>query len=81
MIGEFNGLRALIMREHGSTYYVHFFAHQLQLVILAIAKKNDYTSDFFEMVSHTYYGLNFLQKKRHDMKKSTRWSKKAIDSV
>ena len=29
MRGEFNGLRALIMRENRSAYYVHCFAHQL----------------------------------------------------
>jgi len=51
MRGEFNGLRALIMRENSSAYYIHCFAHQLQLVIVAVAKKNDDISDFFDMVS------------------------------
>ncbi|GKB46942.1 zinc finger MYM-type protein 1-like protein, partial [Tanacetum coccineum] len=30
MRGEFNGLKALILKENESTYYVHCFAHQLQ---------------------------------------------------
>jgi hypothetical protein len=51
MRGEFNGLRALIMRENSSAYYIHCFAHQLQLVIVAVAKKNNDASDFFDMVS------------------------------
>jgi hypothetical protein len=51
MRGEFNGLRALILRENSSAYYIHCFAHQLQLVIVVIAKKNDDSSDFFEMIS------------------------------
>jgi hypothetical protein len=51
MRGEFDGLRALIMRENSSAHYIHCFAHQLQLVIVAIAKKNDDISDFFDMVS------------------------------
>jgi hypothetical protein len=51
MRGEFNGLRALIMKDNGSAYYVHCFAHQLQLVIVAVAKKNDAISDFFDMIS------------------------------
>ncbi|XP_062222594.1 uncharacterized protein LOC133921645 isoform X2 [Phragmites australis] len=51
MRGEFNGLRALIMRENNSAYYIHCFAHQLQLVIVAVAKKNDDISDFFDMIS------------------------------
>jgi hypothetical protein len=51
MRGEFNGLRALILRENSSAYYIHCFAHQLQLVIVAVAKKNDDVGDFFDMVS------------------------------
>jgi hypothetical protein len=31
--------------------YIHCFAHQLQLVIVAVAKKNDHASDFFDMIS------------------------------
>lgn len=51
MRGEFNGLRALVLKENSSAYYVHCFAHQLQLVIVAVAKKNDDISDFFDMIS------------------------------
>jgi hypothetical protein len=51
MRDEFNGLRALIMRENSSAYYIHCFAHQLQLVIVAVAETNDDASDFFDMVS------------------------------
>jgi hypothetical protein len=51
MRGEFNGLRVLIMKENNSAYYVHCFAYQLQLVIVAVAKKNDDVSDFFDMIS------------------------------
>lgn len=51
MRGEFNGLKALIMRENSSSYYVHCFAHQLQSVIVAVAKNNDDISDFFDMIS------------------------------
>uniref|UniRef100_J3LVR0 DUF4371 domain-containing protein n=1 Tax=Oryza brachyantha TaxID=4533 RepID=J3LVR0_ORYBR len=51
MRGELNGLRALIVRENSSAYYIYCFAHQLQLVIVAVVKKNDDASDFFEMIS------------------------------
>jgi len=51
MRGEFNGLRALIMRENSSAYYIHCFAHQLQLVIVAAAKKNDDISVFLHGIS------------------------------
>ncbi|CAL5432198.1 unnamed protein product [Camellia sinensis] len=40
MQGEFNGLKALILRENKSAFYVHCFAHQLQLTLVAVAKKH-----------------------------------------
>jgi hypothetical protein len=40
MHGEFNGLKAKILQENRSACYIHCFAHQLQLVIVAVAKKN-----------------------------------------
>jgi len=51
MRGEFNGLQSLIMRENSSAYYVHCFAHQLQLVLVAIVKKHKGVSEFFTMIS------------------------------
>jgi hypothetical protein len=51
MRGEFNGLRALIIKENSSVYYVHYFANQLQLVMVEVAKKNDDVSDLFDMIS------------------------------
>lgn len=51
MRGEFNGLQSLIMRESITTYYVHCFAHQLQLVVMAIVRKHKDISNFFSMIS------------------------------
>ncbi|KAI3494634.1 hypothetical protein L1887_40551 [Cichorium endivia] len=51
MRGEFNGLKALILQENESAFYVHCFAHQLQLVIVAVAKKHADVRDFFEETS------------------------------
>ncbi|KAL9667281.1 hypothetical protein QQ045_001632 [Rhodiola kirilowii] len=51
MKGEFNGLRSLISQENSSAYYVHCFAHQLQLVIVAVSKKHFEVGDFFEKLS------------------------------
>ncbi|XP_023737695.2 uncharacterized protein LOC111885683 [Lactuca sativa] len=51
MRGEFNGLKALILQENDTTFYVHCLAHQLQLVVVAVAKKHDGVSDFFEQIS------------------------------
>jgi hypothetical protein len=41
MKGEIKGLKTLIMKESPSSYYIHWFAHQLQLVLIAMAKENE----------------------------------------
>ena len=51
MRGEFNGLQSLILRENSAAYYVHCFAHQLQLVIVAIVRKHKGISDFLTKIS------------------------------
>ncbi|GKB78603.1 zinc finger MYM-type protein 1-like protein [Tanacetum coccineum] len=53
MRGEWNGLNALILNECPFAYYVHCFAHQLQLALVAASK------DVSEV--HTFYKhLNFI---------------------
>ncbi|XP_074271502.1 uncharacterized protein LOC141595434 [Silene latifolia] len=47
MRGELNGLRNLIMRNNPHAYYVHCFAHQLQLTLVAVAKENCECAKFF----------------------------------
>ena len=52
MAVEFNGLQANIMRENSSAYYVHCFAHKLNLVVVATIAKNIFdVGDFFDMIS------------------------------
>lgn len=51
MRGEFNGLKRLIMMENKSAYYVHCFAHQLQLTLVAAAENNMRISTFFDVVA------------------------------
>nr|XP_027071371.1 zinc finger MYM-type protein 1-like [Coffea arabica] len=51
MRGEFNGLKALILQENPYAMYIHCFAHQLQLVIVAVAKGNIIVNEFFVYVS------------------------------
>lgn len=51
MKGEFNGLRSLISKENASAYYVHCFAHQLQLFVVAVAKNILMLETFFYMIS------------------------------
>jgi len=39
MRSEFNGLKALILNNNPSAYYVYCFAHRLQLTFVAVTKK------------------------------------------
>ncbi|XP_057998556.1 uncharacterized protein LOC131177545, partial [Hevea brasiliensis] len=40
MRDEFNGLKSLILKDNSSAYYIHYFAHQFQLTLVAVAKKH-----------------------------------------
>lgn len=51
MKGEIKGLKTLVMKESPSAYYVHYFAHQLQLVLVAVAKENGDCVWFYDRVS------------------------------
>ncbi|XP_051151839.1 uncharacterized protein LOC127265865 [Andrographis paniculata] len=51
MRGQFNGLKALILKENENAYYVHCLAHQLQLVIISSVSQNGLVSNFFEYLS------------------------------
>jgi hypothetical protein len=57
MKGHVNGLKKLIMEESPSAYYVHCFAHQLQLTLVAVAKENIDCQWFFGQLA---YLLNVL---------------------
>jgi len=52
MCDQFNGLKALILNENKSTFYVHCFAHQLQLALVAIAKNHSKIDVVFTVVSN-----------------------------
>ncbi|XP_052182037.1 uncharacterized protein LOC127794821 [Diospyros lotus] len=51
MQDEFNGLKSLILKENPCAFYIHYFAHQLQLALVAVAKKNTPISNFFHLVA------------------------------
>ena len=51
MRGEFNGLQKQIRDENPHAFYVHCFAHQLQLVIVVVSTCCSSFSDFFNYVS------------------------------
>ncbi|XP_028067517.1 zinc finger MYM-type protein 1-like [Camellia sinensis] len=52
MQGEFNGLKTLILKENPCAYYVHCFAHQLQLALVVVAKNHNQIALLFTLVSN-----------------------------
>jgi hypothetical protein len=54
------------MRESRSAYYVHCFAHQLQLVIVAVVRKHKGISNFLTMI-HSLLNVVGGSAKRRDM--------------
>jgi hypothetical protein len=51
MRGEFNGLQKLIRDENSYAFYIHYFAHQLQLVVVVVSKCCSSLEDFFNYVT------------------------------
>lgn len=51
MRGEFHGLQRKILDENPYAFYVHCFAHQLQLVVVSVAKCSSSVFDFFNITS------------------------------
>jgi hypothetical protein len=63
MKGNANGLKKLIMDESPSAYYVHCFAHQLQLTLVAVAKESGDCTWFFQQLANLLNALGMSCKK------------------
>ena len=65
MRGEFHGLQRRVLDENPYAFYIHCFAHQLQLVVVSVAKCCSSVTDFF---NHTTLIVNTVNAscKRHD---------------
>ncbi|GJR01118.1 zinc finger MYM-type protein 1-like protein [Tanacetum coccineum] len=55
MCGEWNGLQALILKECPYAYYVHCFAHQLQLALVSASK--EVAEEIMEITDKLYQAL------------------------
>ncbi|KAL9689852.1 hypothetical protein QQ045_010243 [Rhodiola kirilowii] len=57
MRGEWNGFQALVSRECPYAYYVHCFAHRLQLSLVAASKEVYHVHHFFEKLNFTIVNI------------------------
>ncbi|KAE8820025.1 hypothetical protein D1007_01992 [Hordeum vulgare] len=63
MRGNANGPKKLIMDESPSAYYVHCFAYQLQLNLVAVAKESGDCTWFFQQLTHLLNAIGMSCKK------------------
>ncbi|XP_075101836.1 uncharacterized protein LOC142177263 [Nicotiana tabacum] len=68
MKGKMNGLKALILQETPSAYCIHCFAHQLQLTLVAIAKKYKEVETFFVIVANVLNVIGASFKRRDQLR-------------
>ncbi|XP_071688547.1 uncharacterized protein [Rutidosis leptorrhynchoides] len=65
MRGEFNGLQALVIKESPYAYYVHCFAHRLQLALVAASREVIPIHQFFNRLG-SIVNVICASSKRHD---------------
>ncbi|XP_045796147.1 zinc finger MYM-type protein 1-like [Trifolium pratense] len=70
MRGEYNGLKSLILKENCSAFYIHCFAHQLQLALVALAKKHSEIASFFNQVATLSNVVGASAKRRDILRES-----------
>ncbi|XP_021775718.1 zinc finger MYM-type protein 1-like [Chenopodium quinoa] len=70
MKGEINGLKTLIMNDTPRSYYIHCFAHQLQLTLVVVTKRNDSCGWFFEILANLLNVVGVSCKRREMIRNS-----------
>ena len=64
MRDELNGLKTLILNDNSAAYYVHCFAHQLQLTLVTVAKNHIQIATFFSLVNSIFNLIGASCKRR-----------------
>nr|XP_029149630.1 zinc finger MYM-type protein 1-like [Arachis hypogaea] len=74
---EFNGLKSLILKENACAFYVHCFAHQLQLALVVVAKKQVEIALLFNLLASlcNIVGASY---KRKDMLRESQMQKTIV---
>ncbi|XP_070045702.1 uncharacterized protein [Nicotiana tomentosiformis] len=68
MQGKMNGLKALILQETPSAYSVYYFAHQLQLTLVDIAKNHKEVETFFAIITNVLNVIGVYFKRRDQLR-------------
>ncbi|XP_025684945.1 uncharacterized protein [Arachis hypogaea] len=65
MRGEWNGLQALFLKDSPQAYYVHYFAHRLQLALVTASREVLQIHEFFTQLN-SIVTIVSASSKRHD---------------
>ncbi|XP_049398939.1 uncharacterized protein LOC125862856 [Solanum stenotomum] len=68
MQGEINGLKSLILQDTSSAYSIHCFAHQLQLALVGLSKKNSDVDNFFYVLTNILNTIGASFKRRDSLR-------------
>ncbi|XP_050379455.1 uncharacterized protein LOC126796766 [Argentina anserina] len=68
MCGQWNGLQALFLQECPYAYYVHCFAHRLQIALNTSATDGDVVYLFFEMLTSIINVIDSFSKNVYELK-------------
>jgi hypothetical protein len=67
MRGEFHGLQRKILDENPYAFYIHCFAHQLQLLVVSVAKCCSSVFDFFNITTLIVNNVNASCKRKDQL--------------
>ena len=70
MRGEWNGLKALVSNDCPYAYYIHCFAHRLQLALVAASKEVILVQSFFNRLSSIVNVVGASCKRTEQLKKA-----------
>ncbi|KAB2617242.1 zinc finger MYM-type protein 1-like [Pyrus ussuriensis x Pyrus communis] len=80
MKGELNGLKTKNLNKYPQAFYIHCFAHQLQLALVFVAKDNEDVANFFINASSLVNLVGSLCKRRDAFReKQQEQIQKALD--
>lgn len=65
MSGHISGLKSLILAENASAFFVHSFAHQLQLTLIVVSKKHEKICSFLDHLASLVNLLGLLASEKN----------------
>ncbi|XP_070055208.1 uncharacterized protein [Nicotiana tomentosiformis] len=68
MQGKVDGLKALILEQTPSAYCIHYFVHQLQLTLVAVAKIHKEVETFFAIIANVLNVVGASFKRRDQLR-------------